>query len=1242
MRRHGSNYPTGGLYEYMHLPPLFTHQYQNLYYDLRDKHDGLADYWDAAVKATQRDIQQCAADTRYKSDIWGLTACETQNRGYMVYGTEPDGYRDGTAAPTGPLASMPMASVESLRSGRKMYFQYKHAIWGRHGFTDSFNTYDNERADNALGLDNAPIILAIENHRSNLVRDTFMKSPIALAGLAQAGFVATGAAPMYYSRSEKDAHHAQYAFDKNPATRWESVWADGEWLAVDFGKNTTVSHVRLLWETAYAENYAIQKSPDGVSWSDVQAVSGSNGGQDDVFFAPAASRFFRIYTTKRHVTPNGVWGNSLWEASFEHRPPSAAPTGLTASSQTGTSLHWTWNDNADNEEGYRLYGATSAAGPFSLVAQLPAQTTAYVEFSLTPGITYYRKVVAFNRAGELSSNVVTAATISLFTSFGPSTADGIIRAVLDDTGKLHVTHFDPSNQGIRYTAWNGTAWSLDEMIDSQATGYPTADGSAIFLVANDLAVDAAGRPHVVYYSLNGSLRYAVKNAGVWTLESIAPAARSVSPSLAVDPAGGVHVVYSDPGTLYYAKRGTATWTVEPVAGGVTANSSHLALDGTSQPHIVYGSNDYPHSLRYTRRGISGWSAPETADSLDVGRYRVEPTILLDGNGQPRVMDCLNNRDGRVRYSVRSSTAWAAEYAHYDQPDWDHTGTPTPGFVLDGAGTPHTLYDMHFNYDPHYTRITLAKRTTQGWQETVLAEDARWGPGSALAMDAQGRAHIVTQSTEGKLRLIRWDTGAPAPLGGGRNSRVQAPTGFTVQLTTAGLKCAWQDRAANETGYRVYGSTKPYGPFAVIAELPANATAFYEPLPGNATIYRYVAARNAGGEAYSAQASSVILKPAAPGTPSLASRTTNSLTWRWTDNASNETGFRVIRSSNGAVLKEGLLPNTTYWTQLGLGVNTPQQVRVDAYNVGGASSSPASSLLYTFANKPTGTKLTPLSGKLALTWNTNGNPLGTLFRAYRSLDNLVFSQIYAGTGNVVYPTGLSSGKTYYFKVRAQNGNSTYTAFDITASTKTARAIASLAVGESIPLPGKLLSVSFAGSAPAGSSILLEPLEQPSSAPKEPWRMVAEACRVLTDPEDGPLLLVASILGKEGSARAVGRWSDPSTLWEIQTPGSASPPGNYALLATTLAAPDTPDAARVFPNPFRPAHGPAEVTINNVPAGTRVRFYTMAGELVRELRADSGSVQWDGKNQEGRAVASGVYLGIADSDGNIKKFRLAVEQ
>jgi hypothetical protein len=478
-------------------------------------------------------------------------------------------------------------------------------------------------------------------------------------------------------------------------------------------------------------------------------------------------------------------------------------------------------------------------------------------------------------------------SIPAYFSLGPPAADGTLRAVFDDADRLHVTYFDPSKQGLRYVVWDGSAWTGDEMVDDRAGGYPAQDGVHVFLQANDLAVDAVGRPHVIYYSRDGHLSYAVKEAGSWRVESVATVPSSVVASLVVDPAGTVHVAYSNPGELYHAWREKSGWRVEPVAGAVAANTNHMAVDGAGRLHLVYGTDRAPHALHYTRRDSAGWTAPEQADLEDGWRYRVNPTLVIDGDGRPRVVDCLNNRDGRVRYSVRTDTGWVSEFAHYDARDWNHTGTPEPGFLLDGAGRPHTLYAMHFRHDPHWVRTLTGTRDDNGWQETSWAEDQTWGAPAALALDAQGRQHLITYSTEDRVRLIRLDDRAPVPMGGGRNGRVQAPTGFTLVATTTSVQYTWTDNASNEVGYRLYGSTVAEGPYSVVAELPADAVSYVEETPTEGPLFRYVAVRNAGGEVGSTLESAVVFR--GPGTPYRVSRSTTSLRWKWTDNSNAETG-----------------------------------------------------------------------------------------------------------------------------------------------------------------------------------------------------------------------------------------------------------------------------------------------------------------------------------------------------------------
>jgi beta-glucosidase len=89
------------------------------------------------------------------------------------------------------------------------------------------------------------------------------------------------------------------AVDGDDSTRWSSAPSDPQWIAVDLGAMTSISHVQLDWESAYASVYRIQVSPDGITWTDVYSTTEGQGGTEEIKFAPTPARFVRMYGTKR-------------------------------------------------------------------------------------------------------------------------------------------------------------------------------------------------------------------------------------------------------------------------------------------------------------------------------------------------------------------------------------------------------------------------------------------------------------------------------------------------------------------------------------------------------------------------------------------------------------------------------------------------------------------------------------------------------------------------------------------------------------------------------------------------------------------------------------------------------------------------------------------------------------------------------------------------------------------------------
>jgi acyl-homoserine lactone acylase PvdQ len=107
----------------------------------------------------------------------------------------------------------------------------------------------------------------------------------------------------------QSGYPASAAVDGDPATRWASSWADGQWLTVDLGSSRTVSRVQLYWESAYASGYRIDVSTDGSSWQTAATVTGADGGRDTAAFPATTARYVRLTGTARATQ----YGISLYE-----------------------------------------------------------------------------------------------------------------------------------------------------------------------------------------------------------------------------------------------------------------------------------------------------------------------------------------------------------------------------------------------------------------------------------------------------------------------------------------------------------------------------------------------------------------------------------------------------------------------------------------------------------------------------------------------------------------------------------------------------------------------------------------------------------------------------------------------------------------------------------------------------------------------------------------------------------------
>lgn len=168
--------------------PLFWSHYSYLGLDPRNLKDRYANYWDETRNHVMIDYAYCVENPKkfkgYGTDCWGLTASYSVD-GYNAHMPSND---LGVISPTAALSSFPYSPEESIRAARYFYEKLGGKLWGPFGFYDAFSETENWFPTRYLAIDQGPIVVMIENYRTQLFWKLFMKDPDVQNGLTKLGF----------------------------------------------------------------------------------------------------------------------------------------------------------------------------------------------------------------------------------------------------------------------------------------------------------------------------------------------------------------------------------------------------------------------------------------------------------------------------------------------------------------------------------------------------------------------------------------------------------------------------------------------------------------------------------------------------------------------------------------------------------------------------------------------------------------------------------------------------------------------------------------------------------------------------------------------------------------------------------------------------------------------------------------------------------------------------------------------
>lgn len=250
-----------------------------------------------------------------------------------------------------------------------------------------------------------------------------------------------------------DRFAAVHAVDGDPNTRWSSEFNDREWIAVDLGGKHQLTSLKLYWQNSYSEDYEVQTSYDGVTWTTIETVNGSDGGLDSLSLS-GHGRYLRVAGSSRATN----WGHSLWEleaygyasatgGGYSGGNPGGddggdeggdsgdsdnggadpvvdteaptVPVNLISQEQGAVSIGLQWGESTDNEGvlSYEIYRNGEK------VAELVAPVTEYVDASLAPATEYDYQV----RASDASGNWSTLSDVMSVSTVEASVINGAVR-----------------------------------------------------------------------------------------------------------------------------------------------------------------------------------------------------------------------------------------------------------------------------------------------------------------------------------------------------------------------------------------------------------------------------------------------------------------------------------------------------------------------------------------------------------------------------------------------------------------------------------------------------------------------------------------------------------------------------------------------------------------------------------------------------------------------------------------------
>jgi Fibronectin type III domain len=418
------------------------------------------------------------------------------------------------------------------------------------------------------------------------------------------------------------------------------------------------------------------------------------------------------------------------------------------------------------------------------------------------------------------------------------------------------------------------------------------------------------------------------------------ASKADHPNVAVGPDGSVFVAVQNPGDgpatidVHRDPDGLGPAPFEAPVEVTNYQSSQneplprIAVDDSAGPargrvYLVYqdgarGSGTKDVLMRFSDDGRS-WTAPSPVNDQVASVDRLLPNVAVDSSSGAVAVAWYDFRSGAGQAQLRGRVLGQV------------SPPATPDAPLNLVAEPASTSQIRLRWTDRASNETAfeIERFAFGGFTGGFTRIAVVGADSTTFMDSAVSSGLY------RVRAVNASGASPYSNEAAGQTLPEPPTAPSDLVATATsateIELRWQDTSANEEGFKIE-QAKDGGPFVELASRsPANATIFVDsPLePGHRYTYRVRAFNSGGDSPYSATATATTDAPSDL-TARALSKSQVALAWR--DNKTDESGFRIERSTDLATFVEVATvgPNSTSATVGHLRRGTTYYFRVRAF------------------------------------------------------------------------------------------------------------------------------------------------------------------------------------------------------------------------------------------------------------------------------------------------------------------------